>query len=415
MNSPSLLVFLLAAVCSPVPLSATDWPVWRGPSGMGIAAADAAPPLTWSDGAQIRWKTPLPGRGHSTPIVFGNTIVLTTADEAQEIQSVLAFRRDTGEPIWKTDVHRGAFPSRIHRKNTHASPTAAFDGERIFVLFFQGGNVQLSALSPSDGSILWTKNTGPFRGQFNFGYGASPLIHDDLVIVSSDFPRGGYLAAFRRTDGDEVWRVPRSEATSYSSPIVARTGGRDQLVLSGAGQVNAYDPSNGRLLWSAEAGTKATCGTLIWDDERVYASGGYPGKQTVAVRSDGSTQVVWSHRVKCYEQSMLIHDGHIYAVADGGIAYCWDAESGRQKWVERLGGGDISASPVLVGDRIYATFERGLTVVFRANPSRFEKLGQSQLGDETFATPLFLGDRVYLRIAENSGRDRREYLVCVGK
>ena len=241
--------------------------------------------------------------------------------------------------------------------------------------------------------------------------------HEDSEIrriVVSDFEEG-FIAAFRKSDGKEAWRTPRkSKHVSYSSPIIARVAGREQLFLSGREMVASYDPADGQLIWSAPGTTSATCGTLVWDDGVVFASGGYPKKETIAIRADGSKKVLWRNTEKAYEQSMLVHEGHVYMFNDNGIAICLEASSGDVKWKQRLKG-PVSASPVLVDGKIFASNERGTTFVFEARPDRFVEIARNQLGDDSFATPTICDGRIYLRHAEGHNRDRRETLYCIGK
>jgi outer membrane protein assembly factor BamB len=152
---------------------------------------------------------------------------------------------------------------------------------------------------------------------------------------------------------------------------------------------------------------------VVWSEDLVFISGGLPIKKTTAMRADGSGEVVWENGDKSYEQSLLYHDGHVYTLNDNGIAICWNAGTGGEKWKVRLGG-PVSASPILAGGLIYATNERGITHVFRPNPEEFEKVGEFQLGDEGFATPVFVGGEVFVRTAEQ-GRERTEYLYCISE
>lgn len=398
---------------SPSLLEATDWPAWRGPNGNGVAEPGQTPPTTWSDEENVIWKTKVPGRGHSSPIVVGDRIILTTADEETRAQSVLGFDRNTGELEWNTMVHRVPELPKIHKKNTHASPTATSDGSSVFVVFFNDGIIHLTSLG-LNGEKRWQKQAGSFRPRYQFGYAASPLLHGDNVIVAAEFADGGYLAAFAAETGLGVWRTPRDAATSYSSPIVGKVAGREQLLMSGGEKISSYDPASGQLVWQVDGGTSATAGTMVWTPTQIYASGGFPTKETIAVIADGSRRVAWKNEEKCYEQSLLAHDGHIYALNDGGIAMCWKASDGRELWKERLGG-PVSASPVLVNDLIYATNERGQTFVLRASPENFELLATNQLGDESFATPAICGSRVYHRVATYNGESRQEWLYCLGK
>lgn len=408
---PLLRFSALAGFFFPFVLNAdtrsNDWLQWRGPNGNGVASVDAVPPADWSVEQAIKWKALIPGRGHASPLVSGDLVLIATATE--DGQYAIAYERETGEIRWKQRVHDGGVPTELHRKNTAASATPASDGSSFFLLFHQKGRLVLSRLD-RDGAILWQKDTGPFQCDYRFGYGASPALHGDLIFVVSEHS-DGYIAAFRTGDGSEQWRVPRQNKTSYSSPIVARVAGKDQLLLSGAEKIVSYDPASGKLLWETTGGTLATCGTMVWSEDAVFASGGFPNKETIAVKADGSGEILWKNGDKSYEQSLLYHAGHLYTLNDNGIAVCWDAKTGEEKWKVRLGG-PVSASPILAGGHIYATNERGITFVFRPNPEAFEKVAEFQLGDEGFATPVFVGNEVFLRTAEE-GASRQEYLICV--
>ena len=243
-------------------------------------------------------------------------------------------------------------------------------------------------------------------------YGScSPAIDDEQVYIHF----GSYgTAALDRATGKVVWQTPRPARLSYSSPVVANVAGRDQLLISGCDMVAGYDPATGKQLWQANVTTMATCGTMVWEGDLVFASGGYPKAETACVKADGSGKVVWTNRQKCYEQSMLAVDGYIYAVTDQGIAYCWRSADGQEMWRERLRG-PVSASPILAGGNIYLTNELGTTYVYKADPQQFTEVAVNQLGDEGFATPAICGSRIYVRAAQNSARGRQETLYCIGK
>lgn len=419
-NYLTRLVMRAATCCLVVtalttPVSAGDaWPWWRGPYFNGVADKTEKPPTEWDETKNVVWKTPIPGRGHSSPVVAGDFIFLTTADEQQQVQYALCFRRSDGKQLWQTEINRGGFNPKIHPKNTHATPTPATDGKLVLVTFNNHEAVQLAALD-FDGKIVWQKKAGDYRPQkYQFGYAPSPLLYKDLVIVASEFESNGYLAAFKRENGEEVWRTPRRRFISFSTPVVARVARREQLLISGADQVASYDPRNGKPLWSVNGTTNATCGTVVWNNDAVYASGGYPNRQTIAVRGDGSRQVLWANQEKCYEQSMLLHDGFVYAVNDNGIAFCWQAATGREMWKARLVG-PVSASPVWANGKIYIANERGSLFVYEANPRQFKPIARNQLGDESFATPAFVNDQIITRVASRAGGQRQEYLYCLGE
>jgi outer membrane protein assembly factor BamB len=391
---------------------AKDWVQWRGPNGNGIADANQEPPTAWNAGSSL-WKVAVPGRGHSSPIVVGDVVYLQSADERNQVQAVIAFDKATGKKLGAIDVNKGGFPGRIHNKNTHASPTLACNGSSLFASFCNHDSVQLSSITLK-GKIGWQKVVGPFKpGQYKYGYAASPAIYKDLVIVAADYDGGGYIAAFDQKSGTEKWNTKRPRKTSYSSPVVAKVAGKDQLLISGCDEVSSYDPASGRKLWSVEGTTMATCGTMVWDGDLVFASGGYPKSETIAVNA-ANGQVAWRNRSKCYEQSMLASGGSLYGVTDQGIAYCWNAASGNEAWKTRLGG-PISASPVLANGLIYQSNERGTTWVFEATPTGYKEVSRNQLGDESFASPTIVDSRIYLRVTHREDGKRQEYLYCFGK
>lgn len=405
-----LLACALANAEQLVTASPGDWPWWRGPNHNGTANCKA--PIEWNAAKNVVWKTAIPGRGHASPTVFGNRIFLATADESAETQSVVCFDRKTGARKWQTIVSKGGFP-KIHRKNTHASQTIACDGERLYVTFFANSSIVLAAFD-LNGKQQWRKVISPFNPRrYKYGYASSPLLYKSYVIVLGDCDSGGFFTAFDRRSGTVAWRATRPAQLSWSSPIVAKLAGRDQLLLSGCDLVTSYDPNTGRELWKTPATTAATCGTMVWDGDLVFASGGYPKAETVCIQADGSGRIVWKNNQKCYEQSLLAHDGYIYAVTDKGIAYCWKAENGQEMWSVRLRG-PISASPLLAGGLIYAANEAGTIYVYRANPEKFELLAQNRLGSELFATPAICGGQIFLRVAFQNDSGRQEFLYCVG-
>ena len=390
-------------------LVAGDWQAWRGPNGNGIADSDAKPPSEWGEEKNVKWKVIIPGRGHASPTVCGDlTVVATATDDAQ---FVIAYDRDSGNIRWKQRVHNGGLPDKLHKKNTAASSTIVSDGKHFFALFHNNGKLVLTALDRS-GNQVWQKDTGHFECDYKYGYAASPTLYKDFVIVASDSKKG-YLAAFQKSDGSEAWRTPREVPTSYSSPIVGYVAGKSQLLISGTEKVSSYDPMTGKLQWEGEGTCPVTCGTLVWSDNLVFASGGFPIKKTIAMRADGSGEIVWENGDKSYEQSLLYHNGHLYTFNDNGIAICWNAETGEEKWKVRLGG-PVSASPILANGLIHAINERGITHVFRPNPAAFEKVGEFQVGDEGFATPVFVGNQIFIRTAEQ-GVHRQEFLYCISE
>lgn len=392
--------------------AAADWTQWRGPSRMNLEPNQNVP-TEFSDSENVIWKSPVKGRGHSSPIVVGDTIILTSADEPGQQQGVFAFDRATGKELWGQLISTGGFP-KTHNKNTHASSTPCSDGTNVYVIFHHHDKVEAAALNLKNGGIVWRKDVGPFAPKaYEYGYAASPTLYNGTLIITGDNDTSAWMKALDTKTGQVVWNQSRPGMLTWSSPVVANVAGREQLIVSGCEQIAAYNPKDGQPLWNQKCLTMATCGTVVWDADTVYASGGYPKKETVAMKADGSGRILWKNGVKCYEQSMLLNDGYLYGFDDNGIMYCWEAKSGREMWKKRLQG-PVSASPLLVGDNIYAANERGTFFVFKANPQQFELVKKNQLGNESFATPTVVDNILYIRVAAGQGGNRQEMLYAIG-
>ena len=388
-------------------LTPSDWNAWRGRSQDGIAV-EGDVPTTWSDASNVLWRSKIPGRGHSSPIVVGGAVFLATAEDDQQTQSVLCFDREDGSRRWQTLLHQGGFPAErvVHKKATNANGTIASDGKRLYVAMLNSDAITATALD-LNGKILWQREVGKFVSKF--GYAPSPILYQSLVLVAADNRGGGYLAALDSETGSIVWRVSRGDGDSYSTPTVVRVGGRDQLLISGNDAVASYDPATGDLLWRTSCIAEATCGTIVSDGERIYASGGYPESETVCLSSDGER--VWSNNSKTYEPSLLVVADKLLTVNDNGVAICWDSASGKQLWKKRLGG-NFSASPVLINGAVVVPNLSGQTFVFKVG-EEYVPIAQNRLGSDCYASPALSGNRLFLRIGLGSGRERTEQLVCI--
>ena len=389
-----------------------DWPWWRGPYFNGVAESDQQPPTSWSPTENVAWKAAVPGRGHSTPIVVGNRVFLQTADETTRSQSVLCYDRRSGESLWRKELNRNHLQEKINPKNTYATSTIACDRGRLFVLFSHNAAIQATALD-LDGHVKGTTTAAPFiEKMYPNGYAASPVLYGNTVIIAVDCEGGGTLLALDRATGKRVWEINRVGKTNYASPVVGHVAGRDQLLLGGLDMVASYNPLNGNLLWDAPAIAMQTSGTPVWEGDMVFAAGGYPTGSVAGIQADGSGQITWKNNHRIHEQSLLVYRGHVYAVNDTGIALCWESRTGREVWKHRLKG-PVSASPTLVGDKIYLSNELGTTWVYRATPTGYESLSVNQLGDSVFASPTICGGQVFLRVADIVNDERTETLYCL--
>ena len=372
----SLLLLVLVAVSNSAAVPAfgqqvddgldvakSDWPWWRGPERNGAGVADQNLPLKWSDSENVIWKTPIPGRGHSSPIVAGNHIYLTTSDESKGSQSVLCFDRKTGKELWNTEVH----PSGAMRKNpkaSAASSSVACDGQRVFVSFPNSDALMTTALDLK-GNKLWQKKVSDYVE--HQGYGASPALYQSLVIVSADSKGGGSVAGLNRTNGSIVWQNKRPKLPNYASPIILNIFDKDQLVLTGCDLVASLEPLTGKTLWEIKGATEECVTLTVTDGTHVFSSGGYPRNHLAAIVADGSGKVAWETTDRVYVPSMLQRrDTYMES---------WTRElllAGNAIRVKRFGKNASAArsvaSPVLVGDKIFATNEEGITFVF--SPAR---------------------------------------------
>lgn len=383
---------------------------WWPPRHSDVGVAEV--PTEWGVDENIAWKTEIPGRGHASPCVVGNQIFISTAiDEPEQIR-LISYDRQTGVERWNRLLHEGGF-MHTHRKNSHASGTPACDGARVFVahMLAQDGieGVYLSAVS-LDGKILWQKLVGPFVSQH--GYAPSTVLYGNTVIVVGDSDHDqSFVAAFDLASGDEVWRIHRGLGRNFGCPAIVHVAGRDQLIIPGCNCTISYDPSDGEMLWRVDGPSSSAANTVVADDSKVYSSGGWPQKNLLAIRADGSGDVTESHiewrnsKAVCYVPTMLVHEGKLFTINDDGIASCYDTTSGDPLWVKRLGG-NFSASPALVGDNIYIPDEDGKMYIFKA-ADEYVPLATSDLKDGGFATPVVLQGKIYLRTLH--------HLYCIAK
>ena len=262
-----------------------------------------------------------------------------------------------------------------------------------------------------DGKVLWQSKAGDFQSEH--GYGSSPVLYESLVIVNGDSLKGSFVAGLEAATGKVAWKTDRKSTGrhgSYATPLVAKLAGKPQLVLMGMGEVSAYDPATGKLLWSCAGPAEVSACTPATSDRLVFATGGYPEKTILAIRADGQGDVTKSHVAwrstsgVAYVPSPVYHEGRLYVVSDGGVATCFDPASGKQAWQGRLRGA-FTSSPVLVGDRLYVSNEAGQTFVLKTGP-KFEVLATNDLAEATYATPAICGGQVFLR---TDG-----HLYCIG-
>jgi len=397
-RSRTLFPVLLAAVLAAcVPVLAENWPGFRGPRGDGTSMEKGLP-LQWSPTENIAWKVVVPGRGHASPVVWGDRIFLVSALEETGERVLLCLDRRTGKTLWQRAVLKAPM-EQIHPLNSHASSTPLTDGERVYVSFLDRDRMFVAAYD-LEGNRQWEVRPGPFASKH--GYCSSPILYKDRIIVNGDHDGEGFLVALKRKTGETVWKIARPNNTrSYCTPIIREVAGQPHMMLSGSKCVASYNPEDGSLRWILDGPTEQFVAAPVFNGKLLFLTAGYPELHIMAIRPDGSGNVTSSHvawrtrRGAGYVPSPIIHGPYLLNVADGGFASCWLADTGEQLWTERTAG-HTSASPVSSEDRVYFQADRGVTTVIR--PGRtFEKLAENSIGEETYASPVVSQGQIFLR------------------
>ncbi len=408
---PTVLTFLLALFVTTT-ATAGDWPGWRGPRGDGISDEKDVP-IKWGKEDNIAWKTLIPGNGHSSPIIFGDRVFVTTCLEEKEERRLLCLDRRDGKILWDRLVLMAKL-EKVHRLNSRASSTPATDGKLVFVTFLDETQILVAAYD-FEGKEVWRKSPGKFASVH--GFCSSPILYKDTVIVNGDHDGSGYLVSLAKADGEQRWKVDRPNHTrSYCAPLIVETGGRTQMVLSGSKCVSSYDPDTGKMLWTIKGPTEQFVSSLVYLDGIFFLTTGFPEFHYLGIKPDGEgdvtkTHVLWHHarvpeREGAYVPSPIAHGQWFFAASDHGILNCFDAKSGDWKWKEQMGKHQ-SGSPVFANGNFYFTADSGDTWVVKANGEKFEVVSKNPLGEECHSSPAVAHGQFFIR-GEN-------HLFCIGK
>ena len=414
-----ILILGLLAVFMAGAVSASNWPRFRGPNGTGVSD-DKDVPVSWNQPNEaLLWKTEIPGKGHSCPVVWNGKVFLQTAAADGSTRSLYCINLADGKVLWHPSIE--AARGGTHKLSSMASGTVATDGTRVYTPFWDGRKIGIYAYDFS-GNKVWERDLGSFEGQH--GAGHSPIVHAGKVFFANDQDDKSFLVALDAMDGTIVWKKPRearSRSASYATPcLLAGVEHPWELVVLSSINLAAYDPETGSEIWKSGSGLSyRTVGSTVFSHGMFFVGTGTGGgaRHAVAFKLDrtqkpAAVTVAWEEKKSLpYVPSMLVRGDHLYYVNDRGVAGCCLASTGKPVWTERVSertGGNVYASPLLVDGRIYAVTTVGEVVVVAAEP-KFQLLGRSSIGpdEEVLSTPAVADSCLLIR--------GREHLYCFGK
>ena len=410
-----------------ISLFGANWPQWRGPEASGVSL-ESSLPMEWSETKNIAWKTELPGRGNSQPVIWGNKIFLTAEEDTGDAPSnykppvhhingevflhpdsvgvnklhrlsVIALDKGSGKILWKKAAYEGTVSDYRHKKGSYASPTPIVDGKTVFAYF---GNEGLFAFD-FDGKHLWSYQTEKVK-TLGMGPGTSPAMNGNLLFLQSDDSEhtGSTISAIDKRTGKRVWKTERKEMfVSWSTPVIADANGGKELITTSMQSVVAYDPATGEELWRAPGVKGHAIATPVIGHGMAFLAAGYPVKYTYAVKLGGNGEAtpVWSYdKGTAYVPSPILLGEYYYVMSDKGLLTCFDARTGEVKYEGKRPSkpGTFSGSPVAAGGKILITSEDGDTYIIKAGPEH-EILAVNTVGEPVYASAAIADGRIYLR------------------
>jgi outer membrane protein assembly factor BamB len=426
----TFLTILLAASLSLA--YAENWPGWRGPGSLGISAEKGIP-TQWDLSKNVKYKVEVPGLGHSSPIVWGERIFVTTAvnadpaeadwqkgfprverkPDASEISwKVLCYDRDTGKLLWEQTAIRRKPVNQRHTKNSYASQTPVTDGKYVYAFFADQGMYCYDF----KGKLIWSQDLGGFTMRNGWGTGSSPVLYKDFVIQTCDQETGkSFIIALDKKTGKTAWRTERDELSSWSTPYLYLLGARPELIVNATRAIRSYDPETGKLLWECRGpATAITTPTPTFSNGLIIVSSGFiaeptrpitafrPGANGDITLKEGETNsadIVWRQLVAApYIPTPTAYGDYLYVLLDQGFLACYEAKTGKEVYGrKRIDVGAIfSASPIVVDGKLYCLSEDGDVYVIRTGPE-FEVLAKNSLGESVMASPAVSGGKMFVR------------------
>ena len=414
----------------------SNWPSWRGVTGNGVAPDSSNPPKEWSEEKNIFWKIKLPGLGHSTPVIWQDKIFLTSAIPFGEVTEppiydnapgshdnspvaqkhkfvVLCIDKKTGETIWSTKCNE-LFPHEGgHKSGSLASASPVTDGKQVIAYF---GSHGLYSIDCQSGKIIWKRDLGKMATKHGHGEGSSPVLKGNTIIINWDHEKESAIYAIDKNTGKNIWKVDRKEVTSWSTPIIVKSGEKNQVIVSSTQRIRGYDMNNGKVIWECSGMSNNVVASPVSENEKVYLGCSYDKRAMIAIdikeaKGDitDTDHVMWSTNKRTpYVPSPLLYKGTLYYLSHyQGILSVTHAESGKTKAgpfrISALR--DIYSSPIGAGDHVYITSREGLTIVL-SHDDEPEPVAFNKLDDSFSASAAISGNQIFLR--------GEKFLYCIG-
>ena len=386
---------------------AQNWPQWRGTNGDGTSS-EINLPTQWDSEKNVLWKSPVPGIGHSSPIVWGDRLFTITAKPESQEKILLCYDTKKGDLLWQVTVLKTKLENK-HNDNSFASGTPATDGTYIYVSFLDGEYVTVAAYDFT-GKQIWLQRPGTFSSPH--GYSCSPVLYKDKVIINGDSKGDSFVAALSRTDGHTIWKVPHNNpAHSFSTPIFREIAGRMQMIFCGNKEITSYNPDDGSRYWFVSGPSEDFCSSPVYNEKSglLLISSAWPQRHLLAIKPDGNGDVTGSHVVwrstegAFYVPSPISVGEYLLSTMMNGQVHCIEAATGKILWKENLG--KQYASPVLVNGLVYMPNDAGVITIIKPGPT-FESIAKNSIGETMFASPAISNGRIYLRGAN--------HIFCIG-
>ena len=403
-----IFILTLLIVNSISVTQAQNWPNFRGPNGDGTSI-ETNLPTRWDSRTNVVWKSPVPGLGHSSPIIWEDKLFITTALSETQEKLLLCYDCKSGHLLWQKTVIKSTFENK-HNHNSYASGTPATDGTLIYLSFLDGDDVVVAAYDFT-GKQIWLQRPGKFSSPH--GYSCSPALFEDKVFINGSSQGTPFVAALSKTDGQTIWKVSHENPThSFSTPIFREMSGKMQMIFLGNKEVASYDPDDGSKYWFVDGPSLDFAASPVYNEKTglILISSAWPQRYLLAIKPDGTGNVTQSHVVwrtsegAYYVPSPVCTDDYLFSTMTNGRVYCTEIATGKILWTEDMG--KQYSSPVLADGLVYMPNDEGMITVIKPGPT-FDPIARNSIGERMNASPAISNGKIYLR--------GYKHLFCIGK